>query len=390
MSNILEHYKVLGVSVGAGIADVTSSYKRLCRSYHPDVNSDPESEELMKKINIAYTALREKLMREAAFRERAAYARPVRRYAAPDARAGWADAHRTGAEPEKEAFFVIHSYFKAISSFDYSGAYGFLSSYDRRHITRESFAKWRASVARLYPMREFEVTGGSSAAAITFNDGKALQARKFRVIVTEEDFAENRIRSDEVEKLVIRENGEWKVFLGYRNVGELTHTFDERFETGRKRDIEKRLDEYYNGLDPEYNMLNLTGMHKAVSRELYRQKRFGGTLTLAAISVKAGGMRETGREELLRSVARTINGALRETDVPAYAGDGVFAVLFVGLKKKNAEDTVGRLIKNIRKGAGPHLGERASIEYIVESWTGGSLAGVEALDKILQKIHEKV
>ena len=390
MSNILEHYKVLGVSVGAGIADVTSSYKRLCRSYHPDVNSDPGSEELMKKINIAYTALREKLLREAALRERTAYARPVRRYAAPETRSSWAETRKTGAEAEKEAFLAIHSYFKAISAFDFSGAYNYLSAYDRRHITRESFIKWRASVARLYPMREFEVAGGSTVAAITFNDDKTLQARKFRVMVTEEDFAENRIRSDEVEKLVIRENGMWKVFLGYRNVGELTHTFDERFETGRKRDIEKRLDEFYNGLDPEYNMLNMAGMHKAVSRELYRQKRFGGTLTLAAISVKAGGIRETGREELLRSVARTINNSLRETDIPAYEGGGVFVILFVGLKKKNAEDIVGRLIKNIRKGAGTHLGERADIEYIMETWTGGSLAGTDALNKILQKFHEKV
>jgi len=81
MTSLLEHYKVLGINVGAGIADVTSSYKRLCRIYHPDVNDDPESAELMKRINIAYSVLREKLRREAAFRERQSYSWPVRRSA---------------------------------------------------------------------------------------------------------------------------------------------------------------------------------------------------------------------------------------------------------------------------------------------------------------------
>ena len=66
--SLLEHYRVLGISVGAGMAEVAASYKRLCRIHHPDVSSDPESEEIMKRINVAYTALREKLRREASCR----------------------------------------------------------------------------------------------------------------------------------------------------------------------------------------------------------------------------------------------------------------------------------------------------------------------------------
>ena len=80
MSNLLESYRVLGVKVGAGMADVTTSYRQLCRTYHPDVTDDPSAEELMKQINIAYTVLREKFKRESAFRDRQAYTRPIRRY----------------------------------------------------------------------------------------------------------------------------------------------------------------------------------------------------------------------------------------------------------------------------------------------------------------------
>ncbi|MCL2125434.1 MAG: DnaJ domain-containing protein [Oscillospiraceae bacterium] len=393
MYSLLDHYRVLGVSVGAGMADVTSSYKRLCRLYHPDVNNDPESEELMKRINIAYAVLREKLKREAAWRERTAFSRTARRYTDAETRAAGAETRRAyaeaEAEAEREAYSTIHSYFKAISAFDYSGAYDYLSAYDKRRISRESFIEWRTSVARLYPMREFKIESSSTPASVKFNDEKTLQARKFFVMVTEEDFAENSTSSDGVEKLVINENGRWRLFLGYKSVYDLTRTFDERFEAGRKLDIARRFDEYFKELCPEYDMYSLAGFRKAASHEIYRQKRFGGTLTFAAISVRAGGLHEAGRDELLRSAAKVINNTLRETDIPAYAGDGVFAILFVELRKKNAEYIIDRITKKIRGAAGPQLGGIADIDFAFESWSGNSYAEMGAIDKILEKFCKK-
>ena len=420
MTSILEHYKVLGVTFGAGIADITSSYKQLCRTYHPDLNDDPESEEQMKRINIAYAVLREKFVRDASVRERQTYSRPVKRYAAPDARGRGADADTRGegaeagdenakqraenaeqraenakqraenAEAEKEAFSVINDYFMLINVCDYSGAYDRLSSYDKRHITRESFIQWRKSVARLYPLRDFEVTGGLQAASVTLKDGRTFNARRFHVAVTEENYAGDPARQDSLEKLVIREYSSWKVFLGYKGVSGLIRSFDERYENKRKQDAAKRWEEYCSGLSAEYNMLNLSGMRKAALHEIYRQRRFGGALSFAAISIKAGGQAETGLEELLRSSAKTITGALRETDVPAYIGDGVFAIMFVGLHKKNIDEIVGRLAGNIRKNAGVRLGGQADIEYAFESWPGYSPADIDGLNRVLKKFLKKV
>ena len=386
MVTILDHYKTLGLSFGAGIGDLTSSYKRLCRIYHPDINSEPGSEELMKRINIAYTVLREKFEREAALRERLAHTRTARRYASPDARASGAETRRPATGTEKEAYSVIFGYFKALSAYDYSEAYDCLSLYDKRHISRKSFIEWRASVARLFPMREFKIENRSAPATVTFNDDKVLLARKYYVAVTEEDLKNNTICSGSIEKLIINENGEWKVFLGYRNIHELTRTFDERFEAGRKQNVAKLFEEYYDGLHPEYNMFSAAGMRKAAMREIYRQKRFGGTLTFAGISVSVSGGREAGQDELLRSAARTINRTLRETDIPAYVGDGVFAILFVELKKKNAEYIIDRLAKKIRGGAGAQLGERAEIKYTFDSWSSNSVADIGAMNKVLRNL----
>jgi len=397
MSSLLEHYRILGVSFGAGIADLKTSYKRLCRMYHPDISNSPESEELMKKINIAYTVLREKFKREAALRERQLYARTVRRYNPVDTRSFGTDTRNQNAgtrkavaEAEKAAYSVLNSYFKALNSYDYAGAYDLLSDYDKKNIPCEGFIEWRQAVARLYPMQEFWITGGLSVSTVAWSSGKTLFARKFRVAVTEEDLANDVLHSGDVEKLVINENGEWKVFLGYSGVGELTRSFDEKFRTKCKRDVAKRWEEYFTGLYPEYNMLNMPGLRKAAMREMYRQRRFGGSLTFVVISIKAGGGKSAGQEQLLRSAAKTICAALRETDIPGYASDGVFALLLVELRKKNAEEIITRLTERIRKNAGVQLGSHADIRFELETFSGGEAADIDSLNAVLKKFQKKM
>jgi len=447
MSNLLESYRVLGVKVGAGMADVTTSYRQLCRLHHPDISDDPSSEELMKQINIAYTVLREKFKHESAFRDRQTYSRPVRRYPATaprqqpdetrqpgtgtrqpgtgtrqpgtgawqpetgawkpaagakqstdDAQQQAAEAHRqraaeraaASADAEKEAYSVLHDYFNSLNTFDYLKAYNYLSEHDKKYITPESFKQWRESVARLYPMREFKIASGSSIAVVTWGDDKTFHARKFRIIITEDDRTEGATQSGDIDKLVINENGSWGVFLGYREVHELTRTFDKRFETKKKRDAEKRWEEFNAGQHSEYNMLNTDGMRKPISRELYRQRRYGGSMTFAAISIKHGDENSVGREELLRSAAKTISDSLRETDIPAYAGDGIFAVMFVELGKKNAENIITRMIENIRKNAGPQLGKQAKIEFEFDSWSGNSCPDMDNIKNILKKFEKNI
>jgi len=412
MSNLLESYRVLGVKVGAGMADVTTSYRQLCRIHHPDISDEPGAEELMKQINIAYTVLREKFKRESAFRDRQTYSRPVRRYPGPppyrqqneeqrqtdeDAQKQAAQAHRqraaeraaASADAEKEAYSVLHDYFAALNTFDYTGAYNHLSNHDKKHIPLESFTQWREAVARLYPMREFKIAGGSSIAVVTWGDDCTFHARKFRIIITEDNHAEDGAQSGDIDKLVINENGKWGVFLGYREINELTRTFDKRFEKKKKRDVEKRWEEFYAGQHPEYNMFNLQGMRKPVTTELYRLRRYGGSMTFAAISI-TNDEKNAGYEEMLRSAAKTIAGTLREIDISAYAGDGVFVIMFVELGKKNAESIICRMIENIRNNAGLQLSDKILIKYEYDSWTGNGYAELDNVNDILKKFNKNI
>ncbi|KAK8673814.1 hypothetical protein V6N13_112125 [Hibiscus sabdariffa] len=52
-----DYYNVLGVSRNASKSEIKSAYRKLARSYHPDVNKDPGAEQKFKEISNAYEVL---------------------------------------------------------------------------------------------------------------------------------------------------------------------------------------------------------------------------------------------------------------------------------------------------------------------------------------------
>ncbi|CAN4110548.1 unnamed protein product [Withania somnifera] len=52
-----DFYEVLGVSRNASKSEIKSSYRKLARSYHPDVNKEPGAEQKFKEISNAYEVL---------------------------------------------------------------------------------------------------------------------------------------------------------------------------------------------------------------------------------------------------------------------------------------------------------------------------------------------
>lgn len=52
-----DYYDVLGVSRNSSKSEIKSSYRKLARSYHPDVNKEPGAEQKFKEISNAYEVL---------------------------------------------------------------------------------------------------------------------------------------------------------------------------------------------------------------------------------------------------------------------------------------------------------------------------------------------
>lgn len=52
-----DYYEILGTNRGVTSDELKSAFRRLARSYHPDVNKSPDAEERFKEINEAYAVL---------------------------------------------------------------------------------------------------------------------------------------------------------------------------------------------------------------------------------------------------------------------------------------------------------------------------------------------
>ena len=56
-NDIIDYYKILGVSQYAKFREIKAAYRRLALKYHPDRNSSPFSENTIKIINAAFEVL---------------------------------------------------------------------------------------------------------------------------------------------------------------------------------------------------------------------------------------------------------------------------------------------------------------------------------------------
>src|ERR1700733_10094982 len=52
-----DFYQVLGVPRNADQDEIQRAYRKLARTYHPDVNSDPAAEDRFKEVSEAYDVL---------------------------------------------------------------------------------------------------------------------------------------------------------------------------------------------------------------------------------------------------------------------------------------------------------------------------------------------
>src|SRR3977135_2089776 len=57
MAERRDFYEILGVSRDAAAEEIQRAYRKLARTYHPDMNKDPAAEGKCKEIAEAYAAL---------------------------------------------------------------------------------------------------------------------------------------------------------------------------------------------------------------------------------------------------------------------------------------------------------------------------------------------
>lgn len=390
MPQLIDCYRILQVQPTADKTEITASYRRLSKMYHPDVNRTPGAEELMKNLNAAYHILRDELRRREydikygfLFGQAAAPRAPH-----SSARAGAAaDAARPEAQrrPE-EAARVMSDYLGHLLAGENEKAYQLLCLHDRQYVTMQSFCKWRQSVQKLFAMRDFRISHGEDIDNFQIDEGLYAQARKLYINITEKNFTQNTTDKYQFIKYTVLEYGKWRVFLGYRDLNEIAMMFEDLSRRQEQGEMAKKWEEYCRYTCRGLDMLSREGLVKEAERELYRCKRYGQSMTVALFSVKPAGRKTT--EEALGDIVECCAGvlaqSLRETDIPAYIGNGVFAVLFVEMKKRSAAAIVRRMAEKLADGTRKGTGRGISPQFIHCQYEGGELAA--CIDSLVGKL----
>ncbi len=376
------HYRVLQVDVSAQKSEITTAYRRLSKLYHPDINHHPDAEARMKMINTAYHTLRDDMRR----RE---YDRQLNLRPAPvwGARAG-AQAS-TGQTPGEEAYTraepalrddalrTMTAYMDHLLTGEYERAYQYLCLHDKQYVTLQSFCKWRHSVHKLFAIRNFTAKASDELETLTHGDEFTAKAIKIYVNVTERNHAAQTLDKYQFTKYTVQENGLWRIFLGYRDLNEIARMFEDLSHRHEQGEMARRWDEYCSRTCRGLDMLSREGLLKEGERELYRCKRYSQELTIAVVrmaQVGTAGVTDESLSDIVECCALTLYKTLRETDVPAYLGNGVFAVLFIELKKKHARAVVARTVDRMSQGVLQGTGMIMSPRFSFEQYETGPLA----------------
>ena len=342
MNQLFESYKILKVGAGVPFSEVTSAYKAICSEYLLEVTGDPESAARMRDINAAYCYLRDKRNHTLRLKEKLSANKSVLQKV-------WhgevSVSFGRGGIAKQASFSVLRAYLKAIMSGELESAYSYLCNYNKQFITRAAFVKWRKGAGKNSSVREFAIEEKPTGATVTLKNGRGFPARKYRVNITERNAAakENRHRREEM--LVINENGRWYVLLGENDLKVVSKISDDLRESAEKHKAPKPVEKLMKTMSQEPDITDFDGLQKELKKEQYRQRRYGGFFTIGVFAVvnNAGDVSDA----VMFTATAELKKSLRETDVPAFVGGTSFAVLFVGLKKKNAEQIMRRIADKI-------------------------------------------
>lgn len=329
-----DYYKLLQVHHDAENEVIEAAYKRLCKKYHPDVNSGSVAAEKMKKINVAYENLKDNLARKKYHIEwiqksnlkssssKGSFSEQIKKNA-------WENG--TDFLSSEDARIVMHSYLNLLSDHNYYEAYGLLTEWNKTKIAFESFNEWQNSVSALYSIGEFKTKVFKEYTSKWVGLKKYDFAVEFEIDLSEKDLSTGVVSSSHFTKLVVKENGEWKVFLEYTDLNLLIYKFKFLNYSKGKPTAFQEFTENAIRTDVDTGMINKRGFFEHLERENNRFLRYHTTFSVVIFNVSCAtlNLSEKSKKLFLEHIAYAINNNVRNTDIVAYIGELIFAVIYI-------------------------------------------------------------
>ncbi len=337
MNVLKDYYKILQVHYLAEPEIIQSSYRRLARKYHPDVNKGSDAEEIMKKINEAYKVLNNPEKRKQYHREW------VKRRAEPGV-AGTKEEQKLAANKKSltAALAVLNEYFQNILHKNFARAYALVSENDKENISPAEFTRWQKTVSKVYQLKKYSFTLHKLNKNIMYNKVIYKEAVDLQVAVREYNKIIDAHEQDYLVKTIVLEDKNWKVLLGYEGLQPLIDKFIRLSELVQAKSIINELAESRSKIDPLTGLYNTKGFLELAEKEHYRYVRYKNTFSLALCEI------DTPDEETIKKAAHILDANLRKTDILGRWQNSTFLILLAETNIKGALQALQKIQRHLQ------------------------------------------
>ncbi|MDR0672013.1 MAG: DnaJ domain-containing protein, partial [Oscillospiraceae bacterium] len=280
MGSFVDHYSVLQVHPEAEQEVIQGAYKRLCKKYHPDLNTAPQALARIAAINIAYEVLGDadkRAVYHAEWLRRRAAAVPVRPQTP-----GRPPAVQLGTPQARQ---LVSDYFSHLSAGRYREAFALVSETDKTHFSFGDFVEWQTSVSATYEIGPFSLSLYKIHPGFRMEGRTRFLAEEYRVTVQEKNRKTGGVTEYSFTKYAVLERDLWRLYLGYRDLTPLMARFKVDSLTQEESLLLSRWERYIKTTNVTLGLPNRQGFEELLAPEIYRYKRYARPFTLASFQV---------------------------------------------------------------------------------------------------------
>jgi len=346
-----DYYSILQVHYRAEPDMISTAYRRLSKRYHPDINRSKYAEDMMKRINLAYSVLIEA-------KKRAEYNREWLERMEKGKQASSSGAGSPANRPHtriEDACAQLETYYRSISMKDYDAAYACISKADKKNIKHNDFLRWQTAVSKSVELGEVSVSFFKEFFDKRIGRNIYDEVIEFSVSLCEKDLKDNIIKEYAASKSMVFEKGEWRVYLGYSSVKPLIA----RFEDGKDISIDARaaVESWLiqqSKKDSLTLLPNISGFLEMSTAETARSDRYDNIFSVAAFEVVYKGNKKQNAESTEKMTifaAKVIKHNLRNIDILCRWKDMKFFALLPETDILKASRAVNRICRAFNKKA---------------------------------------
>jgi len=127
-------------------------------------------------------------------------------------------------ENSSQAKIVLKDYLTFIKEKKFNSAFTCVSDFDKRDITEEDFCEWQNLISEFYVLQKFDLDVSKTYEGVVVEGCLFEMVEEIFVVTKESTIFIRDIDKSEVVKIVVLEEGQWKIFLGLKDLKLLIKT----------------------------------------------------------------------------------------------------------------------------------------------------------------------